>query len=114
MTQNNQSAPTRPKASDLSTLDLLAFIERINHEKADTPGLRGYYVPGEYDARGCWPMGLCNVWDFPDDWFGLPRKVVEAKLSKLLKRGYLDGCDCGCRGDWQLTAKGREVISHAA
>lgn len=42
---------------------------------------------------------------FPD----LPFKVVAAKLSKLSRRGLVTGCDCGCRGDWELTTKGREL-----
>lgn len=40
-----------------------------------------------------------------------PFKVVAAKLSKLLKRGLVTGCDCGCRGDWELTAKGRTALA---
>lgn len=29
-----------------------------------------------------------------------PRKVVAAKLAALLRRRLVDGCPCGCRGDW--------------
>jgi len=29
-----------------------------------------------------------------------PPKVVLAKLRSMVKRGVLDGCACGCRGDF--------------
>jgi hypothetical protein len=44
---------------------------------------------------------------FPD----FPAKVVRARLRALRKRGYIDGCACGCRGDWNLEAPGRELLS---
>lgn len=39
-----------------------------------------------------------------------PDKLVVAKMAKLIKRGLVKGCDCGCRGDYVITAKGAEVI----
>lgn len=30
-----------------------------------------------------------------------PEKVVLAKARKLIRRGVLEGCACGCRGDWR-------------
>lgn len=33
---------------------------------------------------------------------GIPPKVVRAKLSKLVRQGLIDGCCCGCRGDFVL------------
>lgn len=44
------------------------------------------------------------------DW---PWKVVHAKVRALIRRGLLDGCDCGCRGDWSLTEKGRVFLAQA-
>jgi hypothetical protein len=41
---------------------------------------------------------------------GFPEKVVQAKLARQLKRGLMTGCPCGCRGDWELTARGYEVL----
>lgn len=37
---------------------------------------------------------------------GTPRKLQLAKMSSLLKKDLVEGCDCGCRGDWQITFKG--------
>jgi hypothetical protein len=44
---------------------------------------------------------------------GVPWKVVLAKFRRVKKRGLVDGCDCGCRGDFELTSKGRELLFDA-
>lgn len=55
-------------------------------------------------ARNSWTNTTVVAEAFPD----APFKVVAAKLSKLLRRKFVTGCDCGCRGDWELTEAGRE------
>lgn len=40
---------------------------------------------------------------------GTPRKLALAKMGMLLRRGIVDGCNCGCRGDWRLTDKGLNI-----
>lgn len=45
-----------------------------------------------------------------DDRF--PWKVVLAKMRGLIKRGLVSGCDCGCRGDFEITAAGRRALAH--
>ena len=40
-----------------------------------------------------------------------PKKVKLAKMRRLIERGLVDGCPCGCRGDFVLTAKGREYLA---
>lgn len=30
----------------------------------------------------------------------IPWKVVNAKCASMIRRGLLDGCTCGCRGDF--------------
>lgn len=32
----------------------------------------------------------------------IPEKVVLAKARRLVKRGLIDGCCCGCRGDFRI------------
>lgn len=39
---------------------------------------------------------------------GVPSKVVLAKAAKLIRRGLLHGCACGCRGDFEIPEKVRE------
>lgn len=36
--------------------------------------------------------------DYPD----MPWKVVLAKARSLIRRGLIDGCSCGCRGDFEV------------
>lgn len=33
---------------------------------------------------------------------GTPPKLARAKMNQLIKRGLVDGCTCGCRGDYEL------------
>lgn len=40
----------------------------------------------------------------------IPDKLALAKMDMLIKRGLVDGCACGCRGDFSLTDKGRKFL----
>lgn len=40
------------------------------------------------------------TWDIEELLPDAPPKVVLAKLRKLIRKGYIDGCSCGCRGDF--------------
>lgn len=77
------------KAADLDDRDVLGVVQNSCWE------------------RESWTFTALIAERFP----AVPFKVVAAKLSKLLKRGLLTGCDCGCRGDWELTDKGRELVA---
>jgi len=39
-----------------------------------------------------------------------PLKLRAAKMAMLIRRGLVDGCTCGCRGDFEITAKGRAFL----
>ena len=41
---------------------------------------------------------------------GTPHKVVRAKVRSLVRRKLMGGCDCGCRGDFEITDKGLALI----
>ncbi len=43
-----------------------------------------------------------TLWDTQKHLSGYPPKIVLAKLKSLIKRGALDGCACGCRGDFNI------------
>lgn len=34
----------------------------------------------------------------------MPVKVVRAKARRLIRRGLIQGCVCGCRGDFQVVS----------
>lgn len=41
---------------------------------------------------------------------GTPDKLALAKMRMLMRRRLVQGCGCGCRGDFELTDKGRELL----
>lgn len=40
----------------------------------------------------------------------VPRKLMLSKFRSLHKRGFVGGCPCGCRGDFEITDKGLELL----
>lgn len=42
-----------------------------------------------------------HTWDLEPAFPGVPPKVLRAKMASLIRRGILEGCTCGCRGDFQ-------------
>lgn len=52
--------------------------------------------------------GWVCIWDLTEAWQAIPPGVIRAKMSRLIDRGLITGCCCGCRGDWELTTAGRE------
>lgn len=68
-------------------------------------------------------LGRWGTWYWEDDYKpensvlrampeGTPVKLARAKMAGLIRRGLVGGCGCGCRGDYELTAKGREFLAH--
>jgi hypothetical protein len=45
-----------------------------------------------------------SLFAIQDAFAPIPHKVVLAKLRSMVKRKLLDGCDCGCRGDFKPRA----------
>lgn len=41
---------------------------------------------------------------------GVPGRLVLAKMRQLLRRHLIDGCPCGCRGDFEINAKGLNFL----
>lgn len=41
---------------------------------------------------------------------GTPVKLQVAKMKMLVRRKLVNGCGCGCRGDWEITEKGLEYL----
>lgn len=76
------------KASDITDTDMLRAVLRDQSERGS--------------IWACtWTLAEREGW---------PTKVAAAKLRKLKQRGLLEGCDCGCRGDWELTPEGARTL----
>lgn len=43
--------------------------------------------------------------------YWVPRRLLLAKLGHMERRGLIDGCTCGCRGDFRVLEKGRETVA---
>lgn len=78
------------KCSDISDREVLEIVKVING-------------PSEKWASHWWGP----LYEF---FLKYPPKLALAKMRQLYKRGLVDGCPCGCRGDWVLTDKGREFL----
>lgn len=84
------SEPLRPQsAKEVPERLLLSVIECL-----------GLLTPSKPERPYRWTFW----WDIQDslkaNGVEAPEKVLRAKLAKLVKRGILDGCTCGCRGDF--------------
>lgn len=42
------------------------------------------------------------MWELKAAFPLVPQKVLTAKLRKMIKRRRIEGCVCGCRGDFTL------------
>lgn len=83
------------QCKDIPDLPILQFLASLKGEWANWHG-------NNYDNSVTRAM--------PEE---TPPKVVLAKMAMLMKRGLVDGCNCGCRGDFVLTDKGREYLATA-
>lgn len=80
----------RPQAKDMPDLDVLAAVRATQ---------------GRYGVAR-WSM----LTDIEGEFAAWPPKLVLAKLRKLMTRGLVDGCDCGCRGDFVLTPAAIDLL----
>lgn len=42
---------------------------------------------------------------------GVPHKVGIAKMKQLIRRGFVQGCACGCSSDFTLTQQGLDQLA---
>ena len=79
------------QCKDIPTIPILSFVARYGGIGCNWFGIDDF--ENERSVRHAMPPGL-------------PDNLVLAKMKQLIKNGYVDGCNCGCRGDYTLTAKG--------
>lgn len=99
-------SPDYRHARDIPDVVFLSAVERAR-------ALRGFswatrwdvaMVLGGLDELAGSAQG---VYDVP----GVPAKVVLAKADRLVKRGLMSACTCGCRGDFDLTPTGVQRLT---
>jgi hypothetical protein len=90
------------KASDISDKAVLEYLAQFQGEWTslwnghfkENPRSDGHIVNDVYYSM---PVGT-------------PPKVALAKMKRLYNRGFIGGCTCGCRGDFEITDKGLAFI----
>lgn len=72
--------------------DLIKGLRGVPKPYRSYPGLTWY------DNKTRWVMRdeLCAAW--PE----IPPKVIIAKARNMIAKGIIDGCPCGCRGDFEI------------
>jgi len=80
------------QSKDISTIDILKFLK--SHQGRWCTWGVGYSMPTVADAM---PKGT-------------PEKLQRAKMSILIRHKLVDGCDCGCRGDYEITQQGIDYL----
>jgi hypothetical protein len=103
------------RCSDIPDHVFLAAIDTVVRQRSDP----GYVI---ISSASQWDIAtvlaghpeLVGTGHATQDWPGVPPRLLLAKAKRLCLRRLIDGCFCGCRGDFEVTAKGREYQrSHA-
>lgn len=80
------------QCKDIADLDILQFLK-------DCKGFPcNWYEDSKNSVRLAMPPNT-------------PTRLILAKMKSLIRRGLVDGCSCGCRGDFRITAKGLGVVT---
>ncbi len=95
---------TRPKTPSLQercdiipSVPILKFVQECNDR-------------GEWAT---WFPGLGNsVANAFPSW--APESLVLPKMRLMIHDGLIDGCTCGCRGEYEITEKGRSILASFA
>jgi hypothetical protein len=71
---------------------ILEFLESLNGAWAN------WYFENECSIRHLFPPEAND-------------KLVLAKMAQMIRKGVIDGCPCGCRGDFVITEKGQAALA---
>lgn len=92
----------RFQAKDIDNAFFLRVVDYLSNTKTNVvrPSSRPWDLVPHWtmrrDVERCMPM--------------FPARVVLAKAAALIARGLLNGCTCGCRGDWEVTRDGEDWL----
>lgn len=83
------------QVKDIPDLPILKFLDDLSKKK-----LAGILY------NNC-PQSIYNVFESNKS----PAfNLLKAKMRTLIKHKLVEGCACGCRGDFKITNKGREIL----
>jgi hypothetical protein len=81
------------KCKDIPDIPILEFLAR------NTTVFHTWRDWGERDVKRAMPAGT-------------PEKLALAKMRQLIKRKLVNGCACGCRGDFHIAPCGIAYLHH--
>ena len=97
----------RLQCKDIPDASILRFLAELPARVGAHP-----WPPG----RGALPVDdprcyITSIWPaFPA---GVEHRLVLAKMRRLCDRDLVDGCPCGCRGDFKITDQGRALLDRS-
>lgn len=89
---------TKMQCKDLPDLPILEFLSA-------TTGFGATWFDLRDDAGNLTERSVLNA--MPN---GTPATLARAKMTMLIRRGLVDGCSCGCRGDYEITDAGKQYL----
>lgn len=93
---------------DLPVLQFLAALERGEIAQCyNTGGGLTVWHPNTATLFDGFSNSILNALPYGREY---PDKLRRAKVKSMLRKGLIDGCACGCRGDFELTDKGRQIL----
>lgn len=103
--------PVRPEvvarhARDISDTEMLGLIDQLQHAPY-VPYARGPHWVSQWDVAGALRLAGYRACRGVNE---MPSALVLAKATRLINRGLLTGCPCGCRGDFELTEAGKAYL----
>lgn len=81
------------QCKDIPTMPILRFLESLNGKWAN------WFDPTVYSNS------VLNA--MPPE---TPEKLAMTKMRNLIKKGVIDGCPCGCRGNYELNDRSRSML----
>lgn len=116
---------TFTRAADISDVEMLRaieFVSNLTYGMASTwdvavvldghhDVLRAYRedkTPGPHSER----PATIRFWETYDS--GTQDTIIRKKARRLYRRGLVEGCVCGCRGYFELTAAGLTLLNNEA
>lgn len=95
-----EEIPPRRQCKDIPDVDVLKYLEGVPVDKYGWRVGCFWFEPGKYGPS---LRDVPSLRDAPD-------KLLLAKMRRLISRGLVDGCTCGCRGDFEITQKGLNFL----
>jgi hypothetical protein len=100
------------KASDITDEAFLAAIDEACRVRTEVEGGNPWTSATRWDVAAVLAGHPEHVGGPPQEYPNMPEKVVLAKAKRLIRRGLVDGCACGCRGDFERPGTTAALVDH--